>query len=445
MFVAIKKRSFTKLGMAAFNLLKSDEELTLSLSAESTFFARINKANIRQITNADQGSIVLSFTKDNRAVRYIISFSGDFESDYKRMESAILQCRHDCATLPQDPYVTPIVNNGSMIEDHAGKIPNHTDLLESLLSSVQGIDFSGLLTAGPVVRSNMNSKGQFHWFSNESFYVDFSIYTPNQKAVKGIYSASEWSEKIFKEKINESTSQLKIFEKPEMKIEKGKYRTYFAPSAVGAFVDMMSWNAVSASALKQGNCPFKKLHDEDMNLSPLFSLTEDFSLGLVPRFNGLGEVSEERIPIITNGKLTTLLTSTRTSKEYGIPANGASEGEQFRSPSIATGILKKEDILKQLDTGIYVSNLHYLNWSDLPAARITGMTRYACFWVENGEIISPIKDMRFDETLYNCFGNELEALTDFCEVIPNTSTYDEREIGGNYVPGMLVNNFTYTL
>ena len=31
-------------------------------------------------------------------------------------------------------------------------------------------------------------------------------------------------------------------------------------------------------------------------------------------------------------------------------------------------------------------NLHYLNWSDNIGGRITGMTRYACFWVENGEI-----------------------------------------------------------
>ena len=39
------------------------------------------------------------------------------------------------------------------------------------------------------------------------------------------------------------------------------------------------------------------------------------------------------------------------------------------------------------------------------------MTRYACFWVEDGEIISPIDDMRFDDTIYNFFGDKLEAVT----------------------------------
>ena len=38
----------------------------------------------------------------------------------------------------------------------------------------------------------------------------------------------------------------------------------------------------------------------------------------------------------------------------------------------------------QLDTGIYVNNLWYLNYSDRPAGRITGMTRFATLWVEEG-------------------------------------------------------------
>lgn len=445
MFIAQQKESFSKLGNTAFALLLSDEELTLSLSAESTFFARINNAHVRQVTAVDQGNITLNFSKNNRTVRSTMAFSGNFEIDFKQLEITINRCRLDCMDLQENPYYTSMVNHGSLIADHIGKIPINDDLLESVLSSIQGIDFSGLITSGPSIRANMNSKGQFHWFSSERFFVDFSVYTPNQKAVKGIYSAATWNEQSFKEKIADATHQLSVFEKPEKKLEKGKYRTYFAPDAVNAFVEMMSWGALSASSLKQGNCAFKKLHDQEMNLSPLFSLEEDFSLGLSPRFNQLGELSENNIPLITQGNLTNLLTSTKASKEYGVPANGADEGEQLRAASILPGSLKKEDILNQLGTGIYVSNLHYLNWSDLSTARITGMTRYACFWVENGRIASPISDMRFDETLYNCFGFELEALTDFCEVIPVTSTYYEREIGGNSVPGMLVNNFTYTL
>ncbi|MEQ1724131.1 MAG: metallopeptidase TldD-related protein, partial [Pseudobdellovibrio sp.] len=79
------------------------------------------------------------------------------------------------------------------------------------------------------------------------------------------------------------------------------------------------------------------------------------------------------------------------------------------------------------------------------AARITGMTRFACFWVENGEIIGPIQDLRFDDTLYNLFGSELINLTDHASTFVNTSTYQKRSLGGMKVPGVLLNKMNFTL
>lgn len=73
------------------------------------------------------------------------------------------------------------------------------------------------------------------------------------------------------------------------------------------------------------------------------------------------------------------------------------------------------------------------------------MTRYGCFWVENGEIVATIKDLRFDESLYSFFGKNLLVFTDFREFIPEVSTYETRSLGGSLVPGALVDNFTFTL
>ena len=73
------------------------------------------------------------------------------------------------------------------------------------------------------------------------------------------------------------------------------------------------------------------------------------------------------------------------------------------------------------------------------------MTRYGCFWVENGEIVATIKDLRFDESLYSFFGENLVALTNFREFIPPVDTYESRSLGGMLVPGALVDNFTFTL
>jgi len=143
--------------------------------------------------------------------------------------------------------------------------------------------------------------------------------------------------------------------------------------------------------------------------------------------------------------LKSCLVSSRSAVEFGLPSNFANGSETLRSATMANGQLQQQNILRELGTGVYLSNLHYLNWSDLLNARITGMTRYACFWVENGEIIAPIKDLRFDESLYRVFGSELEAVTRTAEITMKTDTYLQRSLGGSKVPGMLVRDFRFTL
>ena len=60
-----------------------------------------------------------------------------------------------------------------------------------------------------------------------------------------------------------------------------------------------------------------------------------------------------------------------------------------RPPVVAPGNLKSDEILEQLGTGLYISNLHYLNWSDLTAGRITGMTPLCLLLGRSGQNYRP--------------------------------------------------------
>ena len=73
------------------------------------------------------------------------------------------------------------------------------------------------------------------------------------------------------------------------------------------------------------------------------------------------------------------------------------------------------------------------------------MTRYACFWVEGGEIVGPIQDMRFDDSLFRVLGSELVNLTEQTLMEPSVETYFMRSLGGKRIPGILVNDFKLTL
>ncbi|GIS54568.1 hypothetical protein Ct9H90mP29_16100 [bacterium] len=109
------------------------------------------------------------------------------------------------------------------------------------------------------------------------------------------------------------------------------------------------------------------------------------------------------------------------------------------------GSLNHNDVTKNIDKGLFLSNIHYLNWSDNAGGRITGLTRYACFWVENGEIVAPIETMRFDDSFYRFFGDQLVQVEDKLTVVPEVHTYGQRSLGATTCPGILVDSFALTL
>ena len=172
---------------------------------------------------------------------------------------------------------------------------------------------------------------------------------------------------------------------------------------------------------------------------------DNFELGLHQPFNSLGEMVPTKLSLIQSGKGQKLIVSAKSANEYKVESTGGDESESPKSLEILPGHLKREDLFKEIGTGLFLSNLHYVNWSDPKTARMTGMTRYACFWIENGDIVAPLQDMRFDVSLYDILGSGLVELTDFQETLVNNLTYESRGLGGKKLPGALINGFKLTL
>jgi len=103
------------------------------------------------------------------------------------------------------------------------------------------------------------------------------------------------------------------------------------------------------------------------------------------------------------------------------------------------------DALEALDTGLAIGNLWYLNFSDRTACRMTGMTRFATFWVEHGRIVAPVEALRFDDTLYRMLGANLLHLTRETELMLEPNTYGSRLLSSTSLPGAVLSDLTFTL
>ncbi|MER3434281.1 MAG: Zn-dependent protease [Leptolyngbya sp. ERB_1_1] len=439
------ENSFNQLVEEIRHQLKPDEQFTLTLDSEQSQFTRFNHAKVRQTGTVNDGNLQLVLMHNQRSSYREFPFTGDLETDRQTAIDAIGALREEVSQLPENPYLVLPAGNNTSREVHTGQLLEPDAVVSTLLPVVSDLDFTGIYAAGSVIRAYADSVGQKHWFATDSYSLDYSLFTTDGQAVKGTLAGSDWDDATYKARIKESRSQLDRMAQPPKPIQRGQYRTYLAPAAVAELMSMLSWGGISESSHQQGGSCFSAMRRGEKKLSPKFTLKENFRSGLVPRFNELGEVAPLELPLIESGELINMLTSSRTAKEYGLEANGASGSESLRSPELLPGDLDHDRILAALDTGLYLSNLHYLNWSDRPTGRITGMTRYACFWVENGEIVAPIENLRFDDSLYQFWGENLIALTNFQEFIPDVGTYGHRDLGGVRTPGMLVENFTYTL
>ena len=452
-FTAQTRALFERLAEDCFAHGAADEEVTLSLTAEEQAYLRVNASRVRQSTEVRQRDLGVQFQSGGRRVDLGLSLGGDFETDARALRSVIERARAEVKVLPEDPFLVPMENRGRSEMSHPGRLLEAKEAIRIFSETTQGTEFTGLYAAGPMLRASRNSKGQSHWFDSESFFIDYSLYTVNEagenKAVKECYADRVWSEEKFRAGFGAARERLAQLRKPSLALRPGGYRAYLAPAAARDFAGIMGWGALSYSAWKRGLSAFAQLKEGTATLSPQLSLRENFALGLAPQFNALGEMAPGELPLIERGELRNQLVGARSAKEYGVPSNGAEEnpfvGEAPRSPEIAGGELDEAQALAELERGVYLGNLHYLNWSDRHSARITGMTRYACFWVERGEIVAPIRDLRFDESLYRALGSNLVALTRQTHVMPETGTYFCRSLGGMKVPGMLIDDFRFTL
>jgi len=164
---------------------------------------------------------------------------------------------------------------------------------------------------------------------------------------------------------------------------------------------------------------------------------------MAPNFQAQGFLKPDRVTLIDRGRFGECLVSPRSAKEYGREPNSGGEGPS--SLDMAPGLVAPEEVLERLGTGVYVNTLWYLNYSDRPACRITGMTRFATFWVADGQIAAPLNVMRFDETVYRILGENLIGLTAERELLPRNETYHGRSTSSARLPGALVEDFRLTL
>ena len=425
--------------------LQGDEIYTCSFSGEDSDFVRFNHGEVRQAGNVTQRNISVDLIDGARHAGGHITLSGDADEDRKRLDALVTRLREKLPHLPEDPFLLYATDDHSSERHGENALPSADESLNAIQKTAQGLDLVGLYAAGEIGAGFANSLGQRNWYDTWSYNLDWSFYHTADKAVKSAYAGFTWDQAAFETKVQTAAHQLEALKREPITVKPGQYRVYLAPAAVSDFVGMLAWGGFGLKARKTRQTPLLKMVAGEAQLSPAITIRENTAQGVAPNFQSAGFIRPDAVTLIDGGQLADNLVSPRSAKEYGVATNGASGSESPESLDLGAGGLATADALQELDTGIYIGNVHYLNYSDRSACRTTGMTRFATFWVENGEIRAPLNVMRFDETAYRVLGDNLVGLTQERDLVLDPGTYFGRSTDSARVPGALVNDFAFTL
>lgn len=437
---------FDELVTGATASLVGDEVLLANISGERTDFIRLNNSDVRQAGTIDQQTLAVDLVEGRRHTGGSIRLSGDRSVDDARLAALLGQLREQRTFVADDPFLLYNTEPTSTERIERGSIPEPAAALAEIRSAGRGRDLVGIYASGDTFQGFANSLGQRNWFESSTFNLDWCFYLRADKAAKNLYAGFDWDHDAFATKVDWSVRQLKALEREPISLSPGDYRTYLAPRALEELMKLLSYyGAFGIRAHETKQTPLLKMLVEGTTLSQLVNISEDTANGVAPNFQSAGFLRPDEVPLIVEGAYAETLVSPRSAQEFGVPTNGAVGHEYPQSLAVAPGTIASDTVGEALGSGLFVGNLWYTNFSDQAACRTTGMTRFATFWMDDGEIVAPVNVLRFDDTAYHLLGDQLEGFTDSAEVLLDTTTYERRSADSSRLPGALVGAMRFVL
>ena len=439
----MRQDAFYALADALCAGLSGDEVLFCALGGESSDFVRLNRNRIRQAGGLTRIGLGLTLIVGDRQAEAACDLSGDPAQDLDQARRLLGRLRERIPHVPEDPYLHYSREPWSSERRVGETRPDAQAAIADLTEAAEGLDLVGIWASGDIVEGLASSIGHRHWHCASSFHLDWSLYLESDKAVKASYGGLVWDPRALAPKLAEMRQGLAVMARPAHGLEPGRYRAYLAPAAVEELMGMLAWGGFDLKSPRTRQTPLLKLVRGERVFDPRVTLREESERGLCPGFTGEGFPIPDSVTLIDGGRFGHCLVDARDAREFGDSANAA--GGAPESLALASGDIPVSEVLERLGTGIYVGNLWYCNWSDPNDCRVTGMTRFGTYWVEGGEIVAPLKVMRFDDSLYRLLGDRLEGLTAERELLLSAQTYEGRSTESALLPGILVSGIELAL
>ena len=301
------------------------------------------------------------------------------------------------------------------------------------LSDKAGVVGSGTFSTNISLQAIANSAGLRGCDRNTR--ADFS-FTARQDNGSSWSQITAWG--VEQLPIVDTTEQVikkAIASRNPQEVTPGDYTVIFEPSAMAGLLPWVIWN-MDARAADEGRSFMSRVDDSGQPMgnhvgeelfSPLVQIQRNPAHPLLQsgRFFGNG-LRNNYLEIVRDGIPQTLSYNRYWAQQQGKEPNGSlfpivmSGGEQTI-----------DDLIAGTERGILVTRAWYVSYVNPRTLEVTGMTRDGTFWIEEGKIAHPIKNLRFNQSL--------PAMLKNMEAVGRT-----KRCGTSVIPACKVNNFHFS-
>jgi predicted Zn-dependent protease len=217
------------------------------------------------------------------------------------------------------------------------------------------------------------------------------------------------------------------------------------PAAVSTIAGFLSWIGFAGRAYHEGRSCLSGKAGRRVAAAGI-SIRDD---GLAPGIPGVGfdfeGVPKQRVELIRDGvfidAVYDLRTAHRAKRSHGSTGHGLPspnpEGPFPMHLSMSPGDASLEEMVASTDRGLLVTRFHYANVVNPMDSSITGMTRDGTFLIEHGQVVRPVRNLRFTQSI-------LAALAEVSMIGRDTELASEFFYSASRVPALKVDAFHFS-
>ena len=295
---------------------------------------------------------------------------------------------------------------------------------------------AGYIEGGATANALANSAGLFAYQRSTDF--DFTV---TARTSDGTGSGWQGAANVNLSQINASAMGRAAIDKAvrsreAVALEPGEYKVVLEPSPAADLLGYLT-GAFDARAADEGRSAFAKRGGGnrigERIVSDKITLRSDPGDANMPGLVwGEGGVPQQPVNWIENGVLRELVHS-----RYWAQRQNRAPRPQGGNYILDGGTKTTDELVRMVDRGVLVTRFWYIRFVDQRTLVLTGLTRDGLFLIENGEIVRPLKNMRWNESPLAVLSN--------VEELGRTVRARATEQGGNIAaPPILARDFTFS-